>query len=114
MVIKLLPKRWDNWFTKTISTIGKSTYHILLTQILYFAIVLSIYGDHYGASIFGIKTISAFPLSMEEFLTILGYLIVNWVICINLGVSWYYAEFSLRKYLAKKKGRIPEVQLIKE
>ena len=89
--IKLLPKRWDNWFAKTISTIGKSTYHILLTQILYFAVVYSIYGDHYGASIFGIN--------LAYDLTIYGYLIINWVICIPCGVLWHFIDENLLKYI---------------
>jgi len=88
--IKLLPKRWDNWFTKAISTIGKSTYHILLTQIIYFSVAYSLYGDHYEASIFGINTIFNF--------TILESLIINWVICIPFGVFWYYIDFELRSY----------------
>lgn len=109
VVIKLLPKRWDNWFTKGISTIGKSTYHILLSQILYFAVVYSIYGDHYGASILGINTIYAFPLSEGELFTILAQLIINWAICIPCGVSWYYAEFTLKNIYRRKKDRAKSV-----
>ncbi len=100
LVIKLLPKRWDNWFSKAISTISKSTYHILLTQILYFSIVYSVYGDHYGASILGIN--------WSYDLTIYLYLIINWVICIPCGVFWYYVDFKLRDYYVlnkKKKSR---------
>jgi hypothetical protein len=99
--IKLLPKRWDNWFARAISTIGKATYHILLTQILYFSVVYSIYGDHYGASIFGIN------ISYD--LTIYLYLIINWMICVPCGVFWYYVDFKLRDYYAlhkKNKSRI--------
>ncbi|MFW9951356.1 MAG: hypothetical protein ACFFKA_14660, partial [Candidatus Thorarchaeota archaeon] len=88
--IKLIPNNRNNWFTKTFSTIGKSTYHILLTQILYFSVVCSIYGDHYGASIFGIDT--------SYDLTIIAYLFINWVICVPCGVFWYYFDFKLREY----------------
>ena len=97
--IKLIPKRWDNWFAKAISTIGKSTYHILLTQILYFSIVYSLYGDHYGASILGIN--------MSYDLTIYLYLIINWVICIPFGVFWYYVDFKLRNYYMLHKKNKP-------
>ena len=89
--IKLLPKRCDNWFGKAISTIAKSTYHILLTQILYFAVAYLIYGDHYGSSIFGINT--------GYDLTIYGYLIINWVICIPCGVFWHFIDEELLKYV---------------
>jgi hypothetical protein len=91
LVIKLLPMRWDNWFGKAISTIGKSTYHILLTQILYFAVVVSLYGDHYRASIFGIN----FSDNIDIFL----YLIINWVICIPCGVFWHFIDEKLLKYI---------------
>jgi len=97
--IKLIPKRWDNWFAKAISTIGKSTYHILLTQILYFSVVYSVYGDHYGASILGINT--------SNYLTIYLYLIINWVICIPCGVFWYYIDFKLRNYYKLHKKNKP-------
>ena len=97
--IKLIPKRWDNWFAKAISTIGKSTYHILLTQILYFSIVYSLYGDHYGASILGIN--------MSYDLTIYLYLIINWAYCIPCGVIWYYVDVKLRNYYKlHKKNRL--------
>jgi hypothetical protein len=103
LAIKLLPKRWDNWFTKIFSTIGKSTYHILLTQIIYFSVVYSLYGDHYGASIFGVNTIYDFPLNNADFLTILGSLLINWGICIPFGVFWYYVDFELRNYYTRYK-----------
>ena len=88
--IKLLPKRWDNWFAKAISSIGKSTYHILLTQILYFAVVVSLYGDHYRASIFGIN----FSDNIDMFF----YLFINWAICIPCGVFWHFVDEKLLKY----------------
>ncbi len=97
LAIKLLPNRWDNWFTKIFSTIGKATYHILLTQILYFSVVISLYGDHYGASIFGINT--------SYNLTILIYLCINWAICIPFGVFWYYFDFEMRNYYMLYKKR---------
>jgi hypothetical protein len=52
VAIKTLPKKGNKKIAKAISWIGKSTYHILLTQILYFGIIVWLYGDHYRASIF--------------------------------------------------------------
>jgi hypothetical protein len=91
VVMKVIPKKWDNWLAKAISTIGKSTYHILLTQILYFAVVVSLYGDHYRASIFGIN----FSDNLEMVL----YLIINWVICIPCGIFWHFIDENLLKYV---------------
>ncbi len=95
--LKLLPKKQDNRFIRGITVIGKSTYHILLTQILYFAIIISIWGDHYGASIIGID--SAYELNV-----VFVYVLINWVICIPLGIFWWYSETKIRNYRLKKKN----------
>jgi len=95
IIMKLLPKNSDNLFLKGIRTIGKSTYHILLTQILYFAITLSLYGDHYCTSIMGINQTSL--------LVCMLHLILNWIICIPIGVSWWYGEMKLRDYILSRK-----------
>jgi len=95
--LKLLPKKQDNRFIRGITVIGKSTYHILLTQILYFAIIISIWGDHYGASIIGIN--SAYKLNV-----VFVYVLINWVICIPLGIFWWYSETKIRNYRLKKKN----------
>ena len=87
--IKLLPEKAEGKLTKTIAVIGKSTYHILLTQILYFGIVVAIWSDHYCASIFGIN-----PFDYGVCFT---YLHINWVICIPLGILWYEIETKIRK-----------------
>ena len=97
IAIKLVPKKWDNKIAKTISWIGKSTYHILLAQIFYFGITVWLYGDHYRASIFGINR--------SDDIIIFGYLLINWVICIPAGVFWYYIENELRKFHLNKKNR---------
>ncbi len=98
IVLKLFPKEVNNknLFFKGIRIISKSTYHILLTQILYFAITISLWGDHYGASIVGIN-------SGYEPLTVFLYLLVNWVICIPLGALWYYGESKLRDYRLRRR-----------
>jgi hypothetical protein len=97
VVMKILPKNSDNLFIKGVKVIGRSTYHILLTQILYFAITLSLYGDHYCASIMGINP--------TDFRICMLYLILNWIICIPIGVSWWYGEFKLRDYRLRRKTR---------
>ena len=90
LAMKILPQKSENSIAKAISWIGKSTYHILLTQILYLGIIYAIYGDHYCASIFGINRNG----SNVCFLS----LIINWVICIPLGVFWWYCETRINKY----------------
>ena len=93
ITLKLLPHESNNWFSKGIKKISRSTYHILLTQILYFAIVVAIYGDHYRASIFG--------LNPDQDIIAFLYLIINWIICIPIGVFWWYAEMQLKNIIRK-------------
>jgi len=95
IVMKLLPEKSKNRVTKPIAWIGRSTYHILLTQILYFGIVVAIWGDHYCASIFGIN-----PFNQ---LVCFSYLLINWVICIPIGVFWCVIETKIREWLSEKK-----------
>jgi len=93
LVIKLIPKTKKGIITRAISVIGKSTYHILLTQIMYFAILIAIYGDHYGTSILGVAT---------DDLNIFINLFVNWSICVPIGVIWWSSENSIRNFSSKK------------
>jgi len=88
-VIMLLPKKSDNRFAGMVSLIGKSTYHILLAQIFYFGIVEALYDNHYCASIIGIN--------LGGGIICFIYLVINWVICIPLGVLWYRFDTKTRK-----------------
>jgi len=90
LAMKVFPKKSDNIFAKAVAIIGKSTYHILLTQILYFAIVYSIYGDHYCASLLGING--------NDILICFSYLLINWGFCIPFGILWWYTEDRIRSY----------------
>ncbi len=96
LALKALPKKSNTRLSKGIKYISKSTYHILLTQILYFAIVISIYGDHYCASIFGINT--------GNYWVCLGYAFINWAICIPIGALWWYLENLIRITRRNKKN----------
>jgi hypothetical protein len=99
--MKLIPYEAKSKIAKVFQVISRSTYHILLTQILYFGIVVALYGDHYRASIFGINT--------SEDLVLVLYLIMNWIICIPIGIAWWYAEMkfivSVRKYFKTRREK---------
>jgi hypothetical protein len=96
--MKLLPKKSNNIIIRGITIIGKSTYHILLTQILYFAIVYYLWGDHYGASILGINTDYELPI-------LFLYVLLNWIICVPVGVLFWYSETRIRKFRVRRKSR---------
>lgn len=91
IALKFLPKDSTTKLAKVIKIISKSTYHILLTQILYFGIVYALYGDHYRASIFGIN-------HTEDILAFLN-LIINWSICVPLGILWWYMGNRIKIFI---------------
>jgi len=101
IMMKILPKKGNSKFTKAISSIGRATYHILLAQILYFAMTVAIWGEHYGASIFGLTSET---LSEElQVLTFILFFIINSTICAPIGVLWWYSEIKVRDYLLRRK-----------
>lgn len=100
VAMKVLPAKSTSKIAKVIKMISKSTYHILLVQILYFAIVFALYGDHYGASIFGI--------SPNNDLIIYLNLLINWSICIPIGVFWWHNEQQLIQHVKSKIEIEPE------
>ena len=99
VIMNLIPKKLtnNNILIKGIRTLSSSTYHILLTQIFYFGIVISIWGHHYGASIVGIN-------SNYDPNVVFLYVLLNWVICLPIGSLWWYGETKLRGYRLKRKN----------
>jgi len=94
IVLKLISQNPKAKIAKFFSTISKATFHIFLTQDIYFVISYVLY-DPAFANIFGI--------SSNEFFVNAGVLILNWIICISCGVLWWYVDNKIRRYrLAKK------------
>ena len=76
LALKFLPKTSNGRISKTISLIGKSTYHILLTQILGYGMITAWWGTHYGIFV---------PFDPFELID----LTVLWISFIWLGIVWY-------------------------
>jgi len=76
LVMMILPQKSENIISRAISLIGKSTYHILLTQILGYGIISAILGTHYLINV-GFTFFDALKL------------IYAWVIFIPFGILWY-------------------------
>jgi len=76
LALKFLPKTSNGRISRTISLIGKSTYHILLTQILGFGMITAYWGTHYGLDV---------PFNPSDLLD----LAVLWIVFIWLGIIWY-------------------------
>ena len=73
--------------SRTISLIGKSTYHILLTQILGYAMITAYWGTHYGMDV---------PFNPVDLID----LVVLWIVFIWLGIIWY--KIDRQEDLARK------------
>jgi peptidoglycan/LPS O-acetylase OafA/YrhL len=76
LALKFLPQRSNKKFLEAIALIGKSTYHILLIQILGYGIVFAFFGDHYGVGP-GFEPIDVLNL------------LLAWGIFIPFGIWWY-------------------------
>jgi len=76
LALKFLPKTSNGRISRTISLIGKSTYHILLTQILGYGMITAWWGTHYGIFV---------PFDPFELID----LTVLWISFIWLGIVWY-------------------------
>jgi hypothetical protein len=86
LVINIFPSSMRNKFADIIRLISKSTYHILLTQMLYFSFVY-----HFGLSIFTIFD--------SEPWNYLWYFPLNVCLTFTIGILWKRAEdwFYARK-----------------
>jgi len=76
LVINFLPQKSEGRISRAISMIGKSTYHILLIQILGYGMIFAFWGTHYAIRVgFGPDKI----LDM----------IFAWLLFISFGILWY-------------------------
>ena len=76
LTMRFLPQKSERKISKTISLISKSTYHILLIQILGFGIIYALWGTHYSIDI-GFRP--------DDILD----LIFAWIAFIAFGILWF-------------------------
>ena len=76
LALNFLPKTSNSWISRRISLIGRSTYHILLTQILGYGMITAYWGTHYGMDV------PFNPLDLID-------LAALWLLFIWLGIIWY-------------------------
>ncbi|MHA2393062.1 MAG: acyltransferase family protein [Promethearchaeota archaeon] len=95
IVMKLISQNPKTKALKGFTTISRATYHIYLTQDIYFAIIYIIYNPVF-ANILGITS--------NDFFVNLGLLTLNWMICICCGVLWWYVDNKIRRHRLSKKS----------
>jgi peptidoglycan/LPS O-acetylase OafA/YrhL len=76
LALKFLPKTSKSLISRKISLIGRSTYHILLTQILGYGMITAYWGTHYGIFV---------PFDPFELIDLTAL----WVLFIWFGTIWY-------------------------
>jgi len=89
LALKFLPNASKRKISKKISLIAKSTYHILLTQILGYGMITAWWGTHYGLTT---------PFNPYDILD----LVVAWILFIWVGIIWYkidHQEEIIRRIL---------------
>ena len=110
-IIPQTPKFGIQKILKGFSYVGKATYHILLTQMFVYGIMIAKYDNHYmeigrdihllGLDIFG-------SMSYNKFLWL--YVGIMWLICIPIGLTWYFLEKSFWKWINQKKDTRQKIQ----
>jgi len=79
LALRFLPEISNARISRVISLIGKSTYHILLTQILGYGMITAYWGTHYGMDT---------PFHADDIID----LVTLWIVFVWLGIIWYKIE----------------------
>ncbi len=101
IVLRLLPKNPKNPIAKVISPVGRATFHIYLVQDLYYVCLYIAYEDVWNTLGFA-GIVNPLGIASGDLFVNIGLLIINWIICISVGVLWWYIEKKGLKFLFRK------------
>ena len=102
LFLKMIPKKSHFVLLKGFAYVGKATYHILLTQIFVYGIMLSTtFGEHYFQGDLMNHYLGG-DLSQYN-LAVWIYTMIMWVICIPIGILWYLIEKKVISYIKQRK-----------
>ncbi len=76
LAMRFLPQKSERRISRAITLIGKSTYHILLIQILGYGMITAYWGTHYGIDV-----------GFEP--DVILDMITAWILFISFGILWY-------------------------
>ncbi|MHA1745148.1 MAG: acyltransferase family protein [Promethearchaeota archaeon] len=97
--VTMIPKNSTFVLFRGFAYVGKATYHILLTQIFAYGLIVARYGVHYFE---GALMAEYLGPSGSYNLTVWLYVIIMWLICIPIGIVWHLLE---KKFLAWTRER---------
>lgn len=107
LFLKMIPKKSNFVLFRGFAYVGKATYHILLTQIFVYGIMLSTVGDHYFGEAFVNRYLD---YSSNYILAVWIYVIIIWLICIPIGILWYLIEKKVFSYIKQTRRRKEQIQ----
>ncbi len=107
LFLKMIPKKSESILLRGFAYVGKGTYHILLTQIFVFGIMLSNFGEHYFQGALMDQYIND-PSQYNGAVWI--YTLIMWLICIPIGVLWYLIEKKVFSYIKQRKEGKEQIQ----
>jgi len=107
LFLKMIPKKSNFVLLKGFAYVGKATYHILLTQIFVYGIMLSTFGEHYFQG-----ALQDQFLNNPDYYNLAAwiYVLIMWMICIPIGVLWYLIEKKVFSYIKDKKNSKEQIQ----
>jgi hypothetical protein len=76
LAMKFIPRKTEGRISRAIKLISKSTYHILLIQILGYGMVYAYWGTHYAIDV---------PFTLDQMID----LFIVWIVFIPFGILWY-------------------------
>ncbi|MFX0057473.1 MAG: acyltransferase family protein [Candidatus Hodarchaeota archaeon] len=98
VIIRLVPKNPKNSFAKAFSAIGKATFHIYLIQDVFYIILYIIYNPIWTSLSFS-GFVNILGIASNDILINIGLLVLNWIICISVGVLWWYLEKRVKNLI---------------
>jgi peptidoglycan/LPS O-acetylase OafA/YrhL len=105
--LKIIPKKSNFFLLRGFAYIGKASYHILLTQIFVYGLMLSTFGEHYFQGALQAQYLSN-PAQYNGAVWI--YVIIMWLICIPIGIVWYLIEKKVFSYFKQRKKGKEQIQ----
>jgi len=91
VVMKYIPSKAQGKISNVIKKLSDSTYHLFLTQILYFSIIYHIFPD------------AVYTAGLVYSGLFIFFMIFNYAIIISVGYTWYEVERRIREKYALKK-----------
>ncbi|MFW9897483.1 MAG: acyltransferase family protein [Candidatus Thorarchaeota archaeon] len=100
IILKIVPKNPKNIMARFFKAMGKATFHIFFVQGAFYAILFFNHLGVWNSSIFQ-GVVNIFGISSTEIIVNIGFMSLNWIICISLGLLWWLAEKHLKKLIKR-------------